>query len=150
MLLLQKIYRFRYNFYSVYMEVKDINILELNEKSDFNSQQEGRYLTFTLDKNYYGIPILMVNEIIGVVPITTIPKTPASIKGIINLRGKIIPVMDLRIKFGMPEREYDHSTCIIIIHLTVNGEARQVGVIVDIVSEVCDIPASEIENPPSY
>lgn len=113
-------------------------------------KRDGKYLTFTLDGNDYGIPILKVNEIIGLVKITTIPKTPAFVKGVINLRGKIIPVMDLRLKFGISEKEYDQSTCIIIANLEFENKTKQIGVIVDIVSEVCNILASDIEDAPSY
>lgn len=113
-------------------------------------KQEGRFLTFLLDENGYGIPILKVSEIIGLVDITPVPKTPDFIKGVINLRGKIIPLMDLRLKFGMAERTYDQNTCIIIINIEIKNSTKQIGVIVDIVSEVCNIPASEIEEPPSY
>lgn len=113
-------------------------------------KQEGRFLTFLLDENGYGIPILKVSEIIGLVDITPVPKTPDFIKGVINLRGKIIPLMDLRLKFGMAKRAYDQNTCIIIINIEIKNSTKQIGVIVDIVSEVCNIPASEIEEPPSY
>lgn len=113
-------------------------------------KKEGKYLTFNLDENVYGVPIMKVSEIIGIVPITLIPKTPPFIKGIINLRGRIIPVMDLRLKFDMKERVYDQNTCIMIINIEVKNVLKQIGVIVDIVSEVCNIPASEIEEPPSF
>lgn len=113
-------------------------------------EKSSKYLTFDLDDNDYGVPILKVSEIIGITPITPIPKTPSFIKGIINLRGRIIPVMDLRLKFGMTEREYDQNTCIIIINLEVKGQKKQMGVVVDIVSEVCNIPEADIEDPPSY
>lgn len=112
--------------------------------------ESGKYLTFNIDENVYGIPILKVSEIIGIVPITPVPRMPHFIKGVINLRGKIIPVMDLRLKFDMPERAYDPNTCVIIINLEVKGVKKQIGVIVDIVSEVCSIPGTEIEEPPSY
>lgn len=112
--------------------------------------REGKFLTFNLDENDYGIPILKVSEIIGITKITPVPKTPNFIKGVINLRGKIIPAMDLRLKFSIPERAYDQNTCIIIINLEVNNVQKQVGVIVDIVSEVCNILASDIEEPPTY
>lgn len=115
-----------------------------------DDQKEGKHLTFNLDENGYGIPILKVSEIIGLIDITPIPKTPKFLKGIINLRGKIIPVMDLRLKFEMPERDYDQNTCIIIINIEVKNVMKNIGVIVDIVSEVCNIPASEIEDSPSY
>lgn len=113
-------------------------------------QQDGKYLTFNLDENGYGVPILKVSEIIGIIDIVPVPKMPKFVKGVINLRGKIIPVIDLRLKFGMSEREYDQNTCIIIINLEVKKVIKQIGVIVDIVSEVCNIPASDIEEPPSY
>lgn len=112
--------------------------------------KSGKYLTFNIDENVYGIPILKVSEIIGIVPITPVPKMPSFIKGVINLRGKIIPVMDLRLKFDMPERAYDENTCIIIINLEVKGAEKKIGVVVDIVSEVCGIPESDIEDAPSY
>lgn len=110
----------------------------------------GKYLTFNLDENVYGIPILKVSEIIGIAPITPVPKMPHFIRGVINLRGKIIPVMDLRLKFDMTERAYDENTCIIIINLEVKGIEKKIGVVVDIVSEVCGIPESDIEDAPSY
>lgn len=113
-------------------------------------KQDGKHLIFELAKRGYGIPILKVNEIIGIIDITPIPKSPAFIKGIINLRGKIIPIMDLRLKFGMPEKEYDKQTCIIIVNVSFGGIINQIGLIVDIVSEVFDIPVSEIEAPPKY
>jgi len=113
-------------------------------------KREGKHLIFQLQERGYGIPILTVNEIIGIMDITPIPKAPSFIKGIINLRGKIIPVMDLRLKFGMPEKEYDEQTCIIIVNVTFENVVKQIGVVVDIVSEVVDIPATEIEPPPKY
>lgn len=112
--------------------------------------ESSKYLTFNIDENVYGIPILKVSEIIGIVSITPVPKMPHFIKGVINLRGKIIPVMDLRLKFDMLQRDYDQNTCIIIINLEVKGVKKQIGVVVDIVSEVCSIAASDIEDPPSY
>lgn len=111
---------------------------------------ESKFLTFVLEENGYGVPILKVSEIIGLIDITPVPRTPVFIKGVINLRGKIIPVMDLRIKFGMAEKTYDQNTCIIIINLEFKKTTKQMGVIVDIVSEVSNIPISDIEEPPSY
>lgn len=127
-----------------------MNTIQLKDKEVFKEQKDGKFLTFILDENDYGVPILNVSEIIGITPITPVPKTPNFIKGVINLRGKIIPVMDLRLKFEMIERAYDQNTCIIIINLEVKGLAKQIGIVVDIVSEVNNIPASEIEEPPSY
>ena len=113
-------------------------------------KKEGKHLVFQLEERGYGIPILTVNEIIGIMDITPIPRAPGFIKGIINLRGKIIPVMDLRLKFGMLEKAYDEQTCIIIVNVKLENTTRQIGVVVDIVSEVVDIPASQIEPAPRY
>ena len=109
-----------------------------------------KLLTFSLGEEEYGVPILKVKEIIGMLEITSVPKTPDFLKGVINLRGKIIPVMDLRLKFGMDEHEYDERTCIIVVELILNGVERQIGVVVDMVSEVVSISTSEIEPPPEY
>lgn len=111
---------------------------------------DGKFLIFNLNGSEYGIPILKVNEIIGILPITSIPKSFDYIKGIINLRGKIIPVMDLRLKFGMSKKEYDANTCIIIINLGFESSIQKIGVIVDIVSEVCTLNAADISPPPDY
>ncbi|MFP4016265.1 MAG: chemotaxis protein CheW [Halanaerobiales bacterium] len=112
--------------------------------------QEGKYLTFSLGKEEYGIPILKVKEIIGMMDITEVPKSPEFVKGVINLRGKIIPLMDLRLKFGLEEIEYTERTCIIVIDIKSNGTTRQISVAVDAVSEVVSIPEDAIEPPPSY
>lgn len=114
------------------------------------AKQDGKHLVFLLGGASYGIPILEVSDINELMEITPIPKTPEFIKGVINLRGKIIPVMDLRLKFGMPAREYDKETCIIIVNISVGQVEKQMGVIVDTVSEVFDIPLTEIEAPPTY
>jgi len=106
---------------------------------------EGKYLTFVLNNEEYGLEILKVREIIGVMDITHVPQTPPYIKGIINLRGKVIPVVDLRLQFTMPEIEYTKETCIIVVDI---GN-RLMGIIVDTVSEVLDITAKDIEPTPS-
>ncbi len=109
----------------------------------------GKFLTFLLEKEIYGIPIKKVKEIIGMMEITHVPKTKDYIKGVINLRGKIIPLMDLRLKFGMEEKAYNERTCIIVIEVA--GETqRLIGLVVDAVSEVINIQSSEIEPPPEY
>lgn len=113
-------------------------------------KQDGKHLVFLLGGASYGIPILEVLDINGLMDITPIPKTPSYIKGIINLRGKVIPVMDLRLKLGMPEKEYDKQTCIIIVNIAIEKRNKQMGVLVDTVSEVFDIPLTEIEAPPEY
>ncbi len=120
------------------------------EKSDGNktnlenlTSHEEKYLSFVLDDEVYGIEILRIREIIGVVKITEVPQSANYLKGIFNLRGKIIPVIDLRIKFGMPELEHTHETCIIVVEV----ENSHIGMIVDTVSEVVNIKDSEIEDP---
>lgn len=120
------------------------------ESEDPDDYDDSKYLIFSLDKNDYGIPILKVSEIIGLTNITPIPKVPSFIKGIINLRGSIIPVMDLRLKLGLPEKEYDHNTCIVILNKKYENTVKKVGIIVDIVSEVCAITSANIERPPDY
>ncbi len=107
---------------------------------------EGKYLTFVLAGEQYGLEILKVREIIGMMDITAVPRTQAFVRGVVNLRGKIIPVIDLRLKFDLPAVETTESTCIIVVDV---GEV-EMGVIVDKVSEVLDIAASEIDPPPSF
>ncbi len=103
----------------------------------------GKYLTFTLDGEHYGVGILKVREIMGLMEITHVPQMPDYVKGVINLRGKVIPVVDLRLKFGMTEAEYTDETCIIVVDV-----GSLVGIIVDTVEEVADIPGGDIEPPP--
>ena len=110
----------------------------------------GKYLTFILAKEEYGIPILKVREIIKLLDITSIPRTPGYIKGVINLRGKIIPIMDLRLKFGLEEKEYNERTCIIVVEIAVNDSRKLMGLIVDTVSEVVNLTTDQIEPPPEY
>lgn len=110
----------------------------------------GKYLTFVLAKEEYGIPILKVREIIKLLEITSIPKTPGYIKGVINLRGKIIPIMDLRLKFGLEEKEYNERTCIVVVEITLNETKKLMGLIVDNVSEVVNLATDQIEPPPEY
>ena len=112
--------------------------------------EEEKYLMFFLDEEYYGIPILKVNEIIGLMEITHVPRTPEFMKGVINLRGKIIPVMDLRLKFNMQERVYDEQTCIIIVEIVIQNKKHFIGLVVDKVAEVVKIYNSDIESPPQY
>lgn len=111
---------------------------------------DGKHLIFELEQRSYGMPVMEVSEVNKLIKITHTPNTPEFVKGIINLRGRIIPVLDLRLKFGMPEKEYDVETCIIIVNVLVGTTKKQMGVIVDKVSEVYDIPLSEIDAPPDY
>lgn len=108
--------------------------------------KEGKYLTFALDKEEYGIEILDVREIIGLMEITSVPQVPAYVKGVINLRGKVIPVIDIRLKFGIKEIAYTNETCVIV--LDIGG--TQMGIIVDRVCEVLDIEQNKIEPPPNF
>lgn len=107
--------------------------------------QRGRFLTFTLESEIYGIEIKYVTEIIGIQSITKVPEVPTYVKGIINLRGKIIPVIDVRLKFGKESMEYDDRTCIVVIDI---GEVS-VGLIVDNVDEVLTIEEEDIAAPPA-
>ena len=110
----------------------------------------GKYLTFDLGGEEFGVRVLKVREIMGVQEITPVPQTAPHVKGVINLRGKIIPVIDLRLKFGMPQAEYNQRTCIIVTQ--VQGEAAPlvVGVVVDGVSEVLNLSPGEIEDTPDF
>ncbi|MGI6450248.1 MAG: chemotaxis protein CheW [Desulfitobacteriia bacterium] len=110
----------------------------------------GKYLTFNLEEEVYAIPILKVKEIIGIMDITEVPGMPEFIKGVINLRGRIIPVLDLRVRLGIAAKEYNKRTCIIVVDLPEGKRSRVMGVIVDTVAEVVNILAAEIEKPPGY
>lgn len=112
--------------------------------------REGKYLIFSLDKELYGIGILDVREIIGLMPITPLPDMPKAFRGVINLRHKVIPVMDLRLKFDIPEKEYGPRTCIIITEVSGLGGSTLVGGIVDSVTEVFHIKEEDIENAPYF
>ncbi len=114
------------------------------------TDKEGKYLTFTLAGEEYGIGILKIKEIIGMMPITSVPQTPPFIKGVINLRGKVIPVMDLRLRFGMPATDYSERTCIIVVEIPGGDGTVQVGIVVDAVSEVLNIKAEDMEATPSF
>ncbi len=105
----------------------------------------GKYLTFKLAGEEYGLEILKVREIVKIMDITTVPKMPGFIKGVVNLRGKVIPVIDLRIRFDLPEAEYNDETCIIVVNV-----GTETGVVVDTVQEVLDITDEAIEPPPAF
>lgn len=105
--------------------------------------QGGKYLTFSLAAEEYGLEILKVREIIGIMDITSMPQMPSYVKGVINLRGKVIPVIDLRLKFGLPPADYTEQTCIVVVDC-----GTLVGVIVDTVQEVLDIQSNQIDPPP--
>jgi len=127
---------------------------ELAEKMDqainAMADKEGKYLTFTLADEEYGIGILRIKEIIGMMPITTIPQTPEFVKGVINLRGKVIPVVDLRLRFGMEAIDYTERTCIIVVEIEGQAEIVLIGIVVDAVSEVLNIKGEDIEDTPTF
>ena len=106
---------------------------------------EGMYLTFELAGEGYGLEIRHVIEIIGIQPVTHVPDMPEHVIGVLNLRGKVIPIIDVRLRFHLPAQEYDERTCIIVV----NVDGNSVGLVVDKVSEVVDIPLTEIEPPPA-
>jgi purine-binding chemotaxis protein CheW len=110
----------------------------------------GKYLTFQLANEEFGIRVLKVREIMGLQEITAVPQTPGHVKGVINLRGKVVPVVDLRLKFALPAAEYTQRTCIIVTQ--VQGETGPVmmGIVVDGVSEVLNLTGSEIEDTPDF
>ena len=121
------------------------DIVDQDNQDQIEDTQKGKFLTFCMGNDFYGIEIKYVTEIIGLQPITEIPEMPEYIRGIINLRGKIIPVMDVRLRFRKPFREYNDRTCIVVIEIS----EVSVGLIVDSVSEVIAIPDEEIVAPPS-
>lgn len=121
--------------------MEDITGLDLLEQED---TQKGKYLTFALNNELYGIEIKYVTEIIGIQQIVQVPELPVYFKGIINLRGKIIPVMDVRLRFNKEYKDYNDRTCVIVIDI----RDISMGLIVDSVSEVLTIPASDIVPPP--
>ncbi len=113
----------------------------LDERDD----QKGKYMTFKCGHEYFGLKIQYVNEIIQMQPITPVPETENYIKGLINLRGKIIPVVDVRLRFGLPETEYNDRTCIIVI----NYNATMIGLVVESIAEVAEIKDQDILPPPT-
>lgn len=112
--------------------------------------KEGKYLTFALAHEEYGLEILKVREIIGYMDITAVPQTPHHVKGVINLRGQVIPVIDLRAKFGMETTEVTEETCIIVVEISHGGHKFSTGIVVDHVQEVLDIAGEDIEEAPQF
>ncbi|OQX23061.1 MAG: chemotaxis protein CheW [Desulfobacteraceae bacterium IS3] len=122
----------------------------MNQAVKVMGEREGKYLTFTLAGEEYGIGILKIKEIIGMMPITFVPQTPNFVKGVVNLRGKVIPVMDLRLRFGMDAMDYTDRTCIIVVEITGDTGNIMIGVVVDTVSEVLNIKGEDIEDTPAF
>jgi len=114
------------------------------------AEREGKYLTFTLVEEEYGIGILKIKEIIGMLPITSVPQTPDFVKGVINLRGKVIPVIDLRLRFGIREIDYTERTCIIVVEIAGQAGTVLIGIVVDSVSEVLNVKGDDIEDTPAF
>jgi len=113
-------------------------------------QRTGKYLTFLLGHEEFAIQVLKVREIMGIQDITAVPQTPSYVKGVINLRGKVITVVDLRLKFSLPEIEYTQRTCIIVVQVESAGMTLHTGIIVDAVSEVLNLAAGDIEDTPDF
>ena len=114
------------------------------------TDKEGKYLTFALGSEEYGLEILKVREIFGYMEITAVPQTPNYVKGVINLRGQVIPVIDLRAKFGMETTEVTEETCIIVVEITQGKCKFNTGIVVDRVQEVLDIAGENIEQAPQF
>ena len=112
--------------------------------------REGKYLTFALANEEYGLEILKVREIIGYIDVTAIPQTPHYVKGVVNLRGQVVPVVDLRAKFGMETTDVTDQTCIIVVEISQSGRKHSTGIVVDRVQEVLDIPGTSIEEAPQF
>ncbi|MCW3059023.1 MAG: purine-binding chemotaxis protein CheW [Capsulimonas sp.] len=110
----------------------------------------GKYLTFAIGREEYGLEILKVREIFGVMEITAVPRMPQHVRGVINLRGQVIAVVDLRAKFGMPSTAQTEQTCIIVVEINRAGRKLNTGIIVDKVSEVLNIATDAIEEPPTF
>ena len=114
------------------------------------SSHKNKYITFFLDSEEYGVEIYKVKEIIGIMDITSVPSTPTYIKGVLNLRGKIVPIIDLRLKFGLEFKEYADRTSIIVIEMDINGKITPIGIVVDTVEKVLQINEEDIEETPSF
>ena len=126
------------------------NAMNEEKTEDRIRAQAGKYLTFSLDSEEYGIGILKVKEIIGIVPITPVPQTPDFVKGVINLRGKVIPIVDLRLRFGMHSLDYAERTCIIVVEIHSESNMVLIGMVVDSVSEVLNVDGGDIEAAPAF
>jgi len=124
--------------------------IEMQRATDVGPEREGKYLTFALAQEEYGLGILKVREIIGYMDVTALPQTPHYVKGVINLRGQVIPVVDLRAKFGMEAVELTDETCIIVVEIAQHQRKSSTGIIVDRVQEVLDIDGGDIEAAPQF
>ena len=124
--------------------------VQAEQVSEALLDKEGKYLTFALAQEEYGLEIIKVREIIGYMEITDVPQTPHHVRGVINLRGQVIPVIDLRAKFGMEATETTEQTCIIVVEISQGGGKFSTGIVVDHVQEVLDIEGKDIEEAPKF
>jgi purine-binding chemotaxis protein CheW len=122
----------------------------VNQAVAATSDLAGKYLTFALGEEEYGVPVLKVREIIKMMDITLVPQVPKHVKGVINLRGKVIPVVDLRLKLAFCEQPYTERTCIIVVEVVLAAGGVMMGIVVDAVSEVLSIAIGEIEPTPEF
>ena len=127
-----------------------ISILTAAETTAKTDPRAGKYLVFHLGNEEFGIQVQKVREIMGVQDITQVPQTPPHVKGVINLRGKVIPVVDLRLKFAMPAMEYTHRTCIIVVQVNGTRGTMLMGIVVDGVAEVLQVAGADVEDTPSF
>jgi purine-binding chemotaxis protein CheW len=128
------------------MSASTSTTIEKNETAN----RGGKYLTFALGQEEYGLAILKVREIIGFMDITVVPHTPPYVRGVINLRGQIISVVDLRTRFGLPAAVRTDHTCIIVVEINIDSRRISLGIVVDRVSEVLNIPPGQIEDTPGF
>lgn len=126
------------------MNVEPVEGIREQSVPQATTDRGGKYVTFFLGKEEYGIPILSVREIIGIVQITPIPQTPSFVRGVINLRGNVIPIIDLRRKFGMGGGEESRENCIVVVR----AHGSDTGLLVDRMSEVANLEAGDIQDPP--
>jgi len=124
--------------------------VETDSSNQSVSDREGKYLTFALAEEEFGLEILKVREIIGYIDVTAIPQTPHFVKGVINLRGQVSPVVDLRAKFGMETAEVTDQTCIIVVEIGQDKDTFSTGIVVDRVQEVLDVAGGDIEDAPQF
>jgi len=132
--------------------MKSTVVLEREQAAPINKGDDrgGKYLVFHLDREEFGIRVQKVREIMGIQETTAVPQTPHHVKGVINLRGKVIPVVDLRLKFGIPELEYTQRTCIIVVQAEKESGVVLMGIVVDGVVEVLNLAGSDIEDTPDF
>ncbi len=125
-------------------------IAQIEQVNKALTDKEGKYLTFALAQEEYGLEILKVREIFGYMEITAVPQTPEYVRGVINLRGQVIPVIDLRAKFGMDTIDVTEETCIIVVEIAQGKRTFSTGIVVDHVQEVLDIAGEDIEESPQF